>query len=61
LSTERLSGKPSHSIIVSELLKAHGIEVPQSRRTLTKEDQIAIDIVAEEIAKKVDEILEENS
>jgi uncharacterized metal-binding protein len=61
LGTERLSGKPSHSIIVSELLKAHGIEVPQSRRTLTKEDQIAIDIVAEEIAKKVDEILEENS
>ena len=61
LSTERLSGKPSHSIIVSELLKAHGIKVPQSRRTLTKKDQVAVDVVAEEIAKKVDEILEENS
>jgi uncharacterized metal-binding protein len=59
LSTERLSGKPSHSIIVSELLKAHGIEVPQSRRTLTEKDQIAVDVVAEEIAKKVDEILED--
>jgi uncharacterized metal-binding protein len=59
LSTERLSGKPSHSIIVSELLKSHGIEVPQSRRTLTEKDQIAVDVVAEEIAKKVDEILED--
>jgi hypothetical protein len=60
LSTERLSGKPSYSIIVSELLKGHGIEVPQSRRTLTEKDQVAVDVVAEEIAKKVDEILEEN-
>jgi hypothetical protein len=42
------------------VLKAHGIEAPQSRRTLTEKDQIAVDIVAEEIAKKVDEILEEN-
>jgi hypothetical protein len=55
-----LSGKPSHSIIISELLKAPGIEVPQSRRTLTEKDQVAVDVVAEEIAKKVDEILEEN-
>ncbi len=60
LSTERLSGKPSHSIIVSEVLKAHGIEAPRSRRTLTEKDQIAIDAVAEAIASKVDQILEEN-
>ncbi len=60
LSTERLSGKPSHSIIVSEVLKAHGIEAPQSRRTLTQKDQIAVDTVAEEIANKVDQILKEN-
>jgi uncharacterized metal-binding protein len=60
-STERLSGKPSHSIVVSEVLKAHGIEAPQSRRTLTEKDQIAVDVVAEEIVKKVDEILEENA
>jgi len=60
-STERLSGKPSHSIIVSEVLKANGIEAPRSRRTLTERDQVAIDLVAEEIVKKVDEILEENA
>jgi len=61
LSTEKLSGKPSHSIIVSEVLKANGIEAPRSRRTLTERDQVAIDLVAEEIVKKVDEILEENA
>ena len=60
-STERLGGKPSHSIIVSEVLKANGIEAPRSRRTLTERDQVAIDLVAEEIVKKVDEILEENA
>jgi len=59
-STERLSGKPSHSIIVSEVLKAQGIEAPRSRRTLTEKDQVAVDIVAEAIANKVDEILKEN-
>ena len=60
LGTERLSGKPSHSIIVSEVLKAHGIETPQSRRTLTEKDQLAVDAIAEEIASKVDQILKEN-
>ncbi len=60
LSTERLSGKPNHSIIVSEVLKAHGIEAPQSRRILTDKDQVAVDAVAEAIANKVDEILKEN-
>jgi len=59
LSTERLSGQPHHSIIVSDLLKAHGIKVPRSRRTLTEKDKVAVDVVAEEIAKKVDEILED--
>ena len=57
ISTEKLSGKPHHSIVVSELLKGHGIEAPQSRRVLTEKDQAAVDLVAEEIAKKVDEIL----
>ncbi len=60
LATEKLSGKPSHSIIVSEVLKTRGVEAPQSRRTLTEKDQVAVDAVAEEIANKVDQILEEN-
>ena len=57
ISTEKLSGKPHHSIVVSDLLKEHGVEPPRSRRVLTEKDQAAVDLVAEEIAKKVDEIL----
>jgi uncharacterized metal-binding protein len=56
-STERLSGRPRYTIVISELLKERGIVPPQSRRTLMEKDQEAIDLVAEEIAKKVDEIL----
>lgn len=57
ISTKRLSGKPRYSIVVSDLLKEHGVEPPQSRRTLSEKDRAAVDLVAEEIAKKVDEIL----
>ena len=57
LATEKLSGRPRHAIVISELLKTHGIQPPQSRRTLTEKDQATIDLVAEEIARKVDEIL----
>ncbi|MCK9228184.1 MAG: putative zinc-binding protein [Syntrophorhabdaceae bacterium] len=57
-STERLSGKPVHSIVVSDVLKKCGIKTPSSRRRLTEKDQQAVDAVAEEIAKRVDEIQE---
>jgi uncharacterized metal-binding protein len=56
-STEKLSGKPRHAIVISELLKKHAIQPPRSRRTLEEKDQAAINLVAEEIASKVDEIL----
>lgn len=55
-STERLSGKPHHSIVVSEVLQKCGLKTPLSRARLTEEDQAAVDAVADEIAKKVDEI-----
>ncbi|NPV89498.1 MAG: hypothetical protein HPY50_01825 [Firmicutes bacterium] len=57
-STERLSGKPRESIVVTELLKERGIGHPESRRALTEEGKAAMDIVADEIVKKVDEILQ---
>jgi len=56
-STERLSGRPRFAIVVSELLKERGVKPPSSRRTLTETDRVAIDLVAEEIARKVDELL----
>ncbi|MCX5807452.1 MAG: putative zinc-binding protein [Proteobacteria bacterium] len=55
-STERLSAKPYDSIVVSEVLQKCGIKTPLSRASLTGEDQAAVDAVADEIAKKVDEI-----
>jgi uncharacterized metal-binding protein len=57
ISTERLSGRPRFSIVVSDVLKEHGIAPPESRRTLASEDQEAVDQVAAEIVRKVDEIL----
>jgi hypothetical protein len=57
LATERLSGKPRHSIVISELLQKQAIPPPRSRRTIDEKDKAAINLVAEEIAAKVDEIL----
>ena len=57
VTTEKLSGKPRYAVVVSELLKECGIEVPPSKRSLTQKDQAAINLVAEDIAGKVDEIL----
>ncbi len=56
-STEKLSGRPRCAVVISDLLKEHRVLSPQSRRTLTEKDRTAVDLVAEEIAKKVDEIL----
>jgi hypothetical protein len=57
VATEKLSGRPRYAVVVSELLKERGIEAPLSKRTLTQKDQAAIDLVAEDIAGKVDAIL----
>ncbi len=57
ISTEKLSGRPRYSIVISDVLKEHGIAPPESRRTLTSKDQAAVDCVADEIARKVDDIL----
>ena len=56
-STERLSGKPSKSLLVSDILKKHGIEPPTSLRNLRPEEKAAAQVVAEEIARAVDEVL----
>jgi uncharacterized metal-binding protein len=57
ISTERLSSLPRFSIVVSDLLKEHGIAPPESRRILASKDQAAVDLIADEIVRKVDEIL----
>ncbi len=57
ISTEKLSGRPHFSVVVADVLKEHGVAPPESRRTLASKDQAAVDCVADEIARKVDEIL----
>ncbi len=57
-STEKLSGKPSRSLIIPEILKKRGIDPPTRRRHLGPQEKAAGQAVAEEIAKAVDEVLE---
>ncbi|MGC8491533.1 MAG: putative zinc-binding protein [Syntrophobacteraceae bacterium] len=57
-STEKLSGKPAKSLLIPEILKKHGIEAPTSLRNLRPEEKAAARVVAEEIARAVDEVLE---
>ncbi len=57
-STEKLSGKPARSLLIPEILKKHDIEAPTSLRNLRPEEKAAAQVVAEEIARTVDEVLD---
>ncbi|MGO8879800.1 MAG: putative zinc-binding protein [Desulfomonilaceae bacterium] len=57
-STEKLSGKPAKSLMIKEILKKHGISGLKQCRGLGPAEKVASDVVADEIAKAVDEALE---
>ncbi len=57
ISTERLSGKPSKSLLIPEILQKNGLAFPTRRRNLGPEGEAAVQAVAEEIAHAVDEVL----
>jgi uncharacterized metal-binding protein len=57
-STEKLSGKPSMSLLIPEILEKHGLAKPTGLRNLRPEEKAAAQVVAEEIARAVDEVLE---
>jgi uncharacterized metal-binding protein len=57
LGTERLSGKPTKTLIVTEILKEKGITPTIKLRNLGPEEKAAAQAVAEEIAAAIDEIL----
>jgi uncharacterized metal-binding protein len=57
-STEKLSGKPARSLMIRDILKQNGISGLKQRRGLGAEEKRASEIVAEEIAKAVDAVLE---
>ncbi|MFA4916545.1 MAG: putative zinc-binding protein [Syntrophales bacterium] len=56
-STEQLSGKPSKSLLIPDILKKHDFDPPTSLRNLRPEEKAAAQVVAEEIARAVDEIM----
>lgn len=58
-ATEMLSGKPSKSLLVPEILNRHGIPTPTKLRQFGLQEEPAVKAVAEEIAKAVDEVLAE--
>ena len=57
LGTERLSGKPTKTLIVTEILKQRGIPPTTKLRNLGPEEKTAAQAVAEEIVAAIDEIL----
>lgn len=57
-ATEKLSGKPAKSLVVTEILEKRGLPRPTRLRRLGQADKAAAQVVAEEIARAIDEILE---
>lgn len=56
-ATEKYSAKPATSIVIPEFLAGRGLDSPQSRRQMELAGEGAEDALAEEIARRVDEIL----
>lgn len=57
-ATAMLSGKPSKSLVIPDILKKCGLSSPRGLRHLNAEEQSVAQAVAEEIAQAVDEVLE---
>ena len=55
--TARYSGKPAASVVVSEVVAAAGLPRPACRRRPGEADQRVVTLVAERIARLVDEVL----
>jgi len=58
-ATEMYSGKPAASIVVTEMVEQHHMEKPQGARRLSQAGMAAVELVAECIAERVDESLEQ--
>ncbi len=56
-ATEKYSAAPTASVVIPEFLAARGLDTPQSRRQMDTAGERAADALAEEIARRVDEIL----
>lgn len=58
-ATEALSGKPTRSILIPEVLAQHNIAVPEKLRDFGPAEAPAVAAVAATVANAVDEILDE--
>jgi len=56
-SAAKLGGRPIHPLVVSEILERHGAKLSGNCQTLSEADQKLVDLVAEEIAAEVDQIV----
>ena len=60
IAVEKYSGPASATIRVDEILKTHPELIPNSREDLGEDGMKLAEIIAEEIAKKVDELFVSN-
>jgi uncharacterized metal-binding protein len=56
--TEKYSGKPAASFVVSDLIQECGLDKPEGRRRLNQAGQQAVELLAGQMAEKVDELLD---
>lgn len=56
-STQELSGTPSASLVISEVLAEQKCFRPVQRRNLTQHERVIVDVIAEKIAQTVDDVL----
>ncbi len=55
--TETYSGRPAASLVIPQVLAARGLAAPRSRRQSDAADESAVEALAQQIARRVDEIL----
>ncbi len=58
-ATEMLSGKPTRSLLVPDVLKRHGLPAPTKLRQFGPAEQPGVNAIADAIARAVDEVLAE--
>lgn len=57
----QLGGRPIHPLLVSEIIERNGGKLTGEPYKLSEEDQKLVDLVAQEIARKVDQIVAQST
>lgn len=59
-ATEKYSNRPAAGIVITDLIKQHGLDQPKGINTLNEVGSQIVEIVADEITMNVDELLGRN-